>query len=222
MFFFLIFFRRNMLCIFKLIYGVGLRALRKLFMEINPAWSNQPSDALAFDRGSMKLAKDEEIVFNRGDINKWDFSLMTTALLYSKTCALEISKRQGYTLALRELKTCRNNLVGHPSTEKMSDEDFQTFWPHLSNNFEILGADPDDIAEIIRQSGTSYSKYSIGTSRRAGWAVSMVCCNRLIATLVKLPRTGGQNFPYTSTFVALVCHDHYFLSNEFRKQNLKN
>lgn len=142
------------MCIFKLLYGVGLTVLRKLFMEINPAWSNQPSDAAGFDKGKMKLTKDEEIVFNRGDINEWDLSLMTKALLYSKSCALEISKKRDCALALHELKNGRNRLLGHPSTEKMSDADFNAFWPLLFNNFVTLGANPDDIAEITLQSGT--------------------------------------------------------------------
>ena len=142
------------MCIFKLLYGVGLRVLRKLFMEINPTWSNQPSDAAGFDKGKMKLTKDEEIVFNRGDIKEWDLSLMTKALLYSKSCALEISKKPDYALALHELKNSRNRLLGHPSTEKMSDADFNAFWPLLSNNFVTLGANPVDIAEITLQSGT--------------------------------------------------------------------
>ena len=141
------------MCIFKLIYGVGLRALRKLFMEINPKWFNQPSDAAGFDKGAMKLSKDELIVFNNGDVNEWDFSLMTTALLYSKSCALEINKKPGYALALRELKNLRNRLLGHPCTERMCDADFNVFWPRLSGNFVTLGADPDEIAEITLHSG---------------------------------------------------------------------
>ena len=145
--------RRNILCIFKLVYGVGLRALRKLFMEINHAWSNQPSDAAAFDRGRMKLNKEEEVIFNNGNIIEWDFSLITTVLLYSKVCAFEISKRPGYDFALRELKSSRNKLLGHPSSEQMSDEDFDIFWPLLSTHFVTLGADQAEIAEIKLQSG---------------------------------------------------------------------
>lgn len=72
---------KNVLCIYKLIYGVGLRTLRRLFMDINPNWSNQQSDAAAFDKGKMTLSKDEQVSFNRGNIKEWDFSLMTTALL---------------------------------------------------------------------------------------------------------------------------------------------
>ena len=146
--------RRSILCIFKLIYGVGLQALRKLFLEMNPSWTNQPSDAAAFDRGKMKLNKEEENVFNSGNIDKWDFSLITTALLFSKSCVFEMSKRPGYNIALRELKKIRNKLLGHPSTDGMSDDDFNIFWPQLSAHFLALGADPVEIADIKIQSGT--------------------------------------------------------------------
>lgn len=79
---------------------------------------------------------------------------MTTALLYSKSCALEMNKRPDLARALQDLKITRNKLLGHPSTERMSDADFDTFWPQLSKNFEILGAEAGDIAEIMLQPGT--------------------------------------------------------------------
>ncbi|KAM7440500.1 SAM domain (Sterile alpha motif) [Porites harrisoni] len=143
---------RNILCIFKLIYGVGLQAIRKLFKEMNPTWTNQPSDAAAFDRGKMKLNKEEENVFNSGDIEKWDFSLITTALCFSKACALEMSKRADCDDALKELKKIRNKLLGHPSTDRMCDADFNIYWPQLSSHFVTLGANPADIADIKNQS----------------------------------------------------------------------
>ena len=127
-------------------------------MVINPTWSNQPSDAAAFDRGRMKLNKEEEVNFNNGNINEWDFSLITTVLLYSRQCALEIAKRPGNDIALRELKNLRNRLLGHPSTDQMSDEDFDVFWPVLSAHFVTLGADANEIAEIKLQSGTYLSQ----------------------------------------------------------------
>lgn len=139
---------RNILCIYKLIYGVGLRTLRKLFMDINPNWSNQPSDAATFDKGKMKLSKDEQVSFNKGNIKEWDFSLMTTALLYSQSCVVEIVQRPGHEAALKELKKCRNKLLGHPSTDAMSDADFSYFWPLLSKHFITLGADPKVISEM--------------------------------------------------------------------------
>ena len=143
------------MCIFKLIYGVGLRGLRKLFMEINPSWSNQPSDAAAFHKGTMNLKKDEAAVFNRGNINEWDFSLMTTVLVYSQSCKLKMNKTPSHRLALLELKKRRNEVIGHRPTEKMSEEEFNIIWPILSNNFVTLGVDEGDIADILRQSGTS-------------------------------------------------------------------
>ena len=142
------------MCIFKLIYGVGLRALRKLFMEIHPSWSNVPGDAAGLDKGAMKLGKEEECSFNTGNINEWDFSLITSVLLFSKRCALEISKRAHHEDSLRDLKVYRNKLLGHPSNDKMSDSDFNSFWPNLHSNFVTLGASPDEIAEIKVQSGT--------------------------------------------------------------------
>lgn len=139
---------KNILCVYKLIYGVGLRTLRRLFMDINPNWSNQPSDAAAFDKGKMKLSTDEQVSFNKGNIKEWDFSLMTTTLLYSKSCVLEIVKRPGYETALKELKKCRNKLLGHPSTDTMSDTDFGYYWPLLSKHFITLGADPKVISDM--------------------------------------------------------------------------
>ncbi|XP_015766118.1 PREDICTED: uncharacterized protein LOC107344948 [Acropora digitifera] len=143
---------RNILCIFKLVYGVGLQALRDLFMQIHPKWTNQPSDAAALDKGRMRLDKNEEVIFNKGDINQWDFSLITSTLLFSKICAIEISKKPGCDTALQELKKTRNKLLGHPCTDRMSNTDFNIFWPQLCNNFVALGADRAKIVEIQSQS----------------------------------------------------------------------
>ena len=123
-------------------------------MEINPTWTNQPSDAAGFDKGKMKLNKEEEVTFNNGNIDEWDFSLISTVLLHSNGCALEMSKRPGFDIALRELKKSRNKLLGHPSTDRMSDDDFSIFWPLLSAHFVTIGADSTEIAEIKLQSGT--------------------------------------------------------------------
>lgn len=125
-------------------------------MQIHPSWSNKPGDAAALNKGSMHLGKEDEAVFKKGNIEEWDFSLMTTVLLFSTRCALEISKRPGFDIALRELKKCRNRLLGHPSTDRMSDADFNYFWPLLSSNFITLGADADDIANLKLKSGTFF------------------------------------------------------------------
>ena len=123
-------------------------------MQIHPKWTNQPSDAAALDKGRMRLGKNEEVIFNKGDINQWDFSLITSTLLFSKICAIEISKKPGCDTALQELKKTRNKLLGHPCTDRMSNTDFNIFWPQLCNNFVALGADRAKIVEIQSQSGT--------------------------------------------------------------------
>ncbi|XP_068747701.1 sterile alpha motif domain-containing protein 9-like [Montipora capricornis] len=148
---------RNILCILKLVYGVGLRTLRKLFKGIHPSWSNQPSDAAGFSKGKMNVCKEAQAIFNTGNIEEWDFSLMTTVLLYSPTCSVAINKRPGYEVALRELKECRNKLLGHPSSDKMSDGAFNYFWPLLSANFVTLGADSREINDIKRKSDEIYA-----------------------------------------------------------------
>ena len=83
-------------------------------MQIHPEWTNQPSDAAALDKGRMRLDKNEEVIFNKGDINQWDFSLITSALRFSKICAIEIRKKPGCDTVLQELKKTRNKLLGHP------------------------------------------------------------------------------------------------------------
>jgi len=135
------------------VYGVGLRALRELFKQIHPSWSNTPGDAAVLDKGKMCFGREEEACFRRGKIEEWDFSLMTSVLLFSTKCALEISRRPGYDLALRELKKCRNKLLGHPSTDRMSDSEFNYYWPLLSKNFITLGADSYAIAALKLKSG---------------------------------------------------------------------
>ena len=134
-------------------YGVGLQALRELFKQIHPSWSNTPGDATALDKGSMCIGREEEACFKRGNIEEWDFSLMTSVLLFSTKCALEINRRPGYGIALRDLKKCRNKLLGHPSTDRMSDADFNHYWPLLSTNFITLGADSYAIAALKLKSG---------------------------------------------------------------------
>ncbi len=122
-------------------------------MQIHPSWSNKPTDAAALSKGKIRLGKEEEAIFKKGNIDEWDFSLMTSVLLFTTRCALEISKRPGYGIALQELKKCRNKLLGHPSTDKMSDADFNYYWPLLSSNFITLGANPQDIDELKLRSG---------------------------------------------------------------------
>ena len=129
-------------------YGVGLRTLRKLFLEIHPTWSNQPKDAAGLDRGKMMLKGYEDNLFKTGKTEDWDFSLMTTVLMFSKKCSLEISKKPGYEKTLKTLKECRNKLLGHLPTDKISTKEFKIHWTTMSAGFETLGADPAEMEDI--------------------------------------------------------------------------
>lgn len=134
---------------------MGLQALRDFFMKIHPEWTNQPSDAAALEKGLMILDNNEQLLdFNKGDITQWNFSLITTVLLFSKRCAIEIKKKSGRKNALEMLKMFRNKWLGHPCTDKMSNKDFNTFWGKSRRHFVALGADPSKIDEIKSQSGT--------------------------------------------------------------------
>lgn len=129
---------------------MGLQALRKVFMDIHPTWSNKPADAKSLVKGSMKLKGNESASFNKGDINNWDVSLITTVLLYSKKCKAEISKRPGLEDAVRSIKDHKNQLISHISSERMPDADFQTYWPVISNDIVTIGGKSEDIEDISK------------------------------------------------------------------------
>ena len=130
-------------------YGVGLTALRNLFMDIHPSWSNMPGDALTMDRGAMRLKRHEAASFNKGDISEWDVSLITTVLLHSKKCKDEISKRPGFEDAIRNIKDHKNQLLSHPCTDKMPDADYHFYWPAISGHLETIGASKEEIDAIL-------------------------------------------------------------------------
>lgn len=123
-------------------------------METNPKWSNKPSDADIFDQGILEFNyESEKEAFYRGDINKWDFSLISNVLLYSNGCAREIRRRRDRKGALRDLRNIRNKLLGHNYTDRLSDDDFSRYWPLLSSSFITLGADPQKIQELKLKAG---------------------------------------------------------------------
>ena len=129
--------------------GVGLRTLRKRFMDIQPTWTNQPTDAAALERGGMNLKGYQEDMFKTGDIHRWDISLLITVLLFSKKCSREISKNSSHAKALETLRDRRNRLIGHASTDEMPTDDFNVHWPVISTALQTLGADPDEMQAIL-------------------------------------------------------------------------
>ncbi|KAK3753031.1 hypothetical protein QZH41_014997, partial [Actinostola sp. cb2023] len=140
--------RNNFSKVLIITNGLGLNTLRKLFKDIHPSWSNKPDDAKSLDKGRMNLQKHELALFNTGDINKWDVSLMTTVLLFSKECAKELSNR-GYEDAVRTIKDQKNQLISHVSSERMTGDEFNTAWAKISKNLETIGASTKDIEDIL-------------------------------------------------------------------------
>ncbi|XP_031548674.1 uncharacterized protein LOC116286340 [Actinia tenebrosa] len=149
--------RQNRFQVMWLVNGVGLTALRKLFMDIHPTWSNNSADAKSLDKGRMILSEEHELVaFNNGDINKWDVSLITKVLLYSKKCKEVISKRLGFKRAICCIKRYKDKLVSHACDEKMSDADYQVHWPAISGHLETIGASKEEIDTILKENGKVY------------------------------------------------------------------
>ncbi|KAK3753033.1 hypothetical protein QZH41_014999, partial [Actinostola sp. cb2023] len=140
--------RNNLSKVLIITNGLGLDTLRKLFMDIHPSWSNKPDDAKTLDKGRMNLQKHELALFNTGDINKWDVSLVTTVLLFSKECAKELSRNRGYEDAVRTIKDQKNQLISHVSSERMTGDEFNTAWAKISKSLETIGASTKDIEDI--------------------------------------------------------------------------
>lgn len=92
------------MCIFKFVYGVGLRVFCMLFKDINFLWINKLFDVVGMDRGKMEFIKEEEDSFNKGDINEWDFLLMIKVFFNFRSCVLEINKRFDFICVLQELR----------------------------------------------------------------------------------------------------------------------
>ncbi|XP_031548673.1 sterile alpha motif domain-containing protein 9-like [Actinia tenebrosa] len=105
----------------------------------------------------MILSEEHELVaFNNGDINKWDVSLITKVLLYSKKCKEVISKRLGFKRAICCIKRYKDKLVSHACDEKMSDADYQVHWPAISGHLETIGASKEEIDTILKENGKVY------------------------------------------------------------------
>ena len=158
----------------------------------------------------MKLLKHEESVFNTGDIEKWDFSLMSTVLLYSKKCSHEVSKQPTLKKALLTLKDYRNQLIGHPSTDKMSSEDFDKIWPAVSSAVQDLGASFDDIHGILtgESSWTMCVDWLVACVR--GWCVCAGCARA----------TGCELFFNISIYLFLLSDDVLTSAEHYREMFL--
>lgn len=131
-----------------LLYSTGLETLRKLFLEIHPNWSNKLADAKKLDKGKMRLQSHEQDLFDTGNINKWDVSLIITVLLYSKKCYKALTKRKGFEKAIRTIKDNKNLLISHKDSERLTDDEFSSAWEVLSQSLQTIGASSNQIEQV--------------------------------------------------------------------------
>ena len=124
---------------------VGANTLRKYFCSIHPYWSNKPIDACNLDKGLLKLEKQQEQMFNSGNIKQWDVSLLIRVLRFSKRSSLELKKHPDIDKALKEVRDIRNNLIAHASSARLSKSNFEVQWNLLKANLIILGAKEEDV-----------------------------------------------------------------------------
>ena len=142
-------------------YKVALERLRTLFKQIHPTWADTPSDAEQLEKGNLVFDpgdRDMEESFNTGNVEEWDFTLMSRALLKSKKCEYELSRNPKYSGYIRSIDTLRKirNKIGHPSKYGLDDTEFQTYKNGIKTSLTGLGVP----AEIIEKSskGKLYGK----------------------------------------------------------------
>ena len=120
--------RRYYMQLVRVLFKCGLKALRELFMQIHPNWSNRPNDIRTFDMGTMRLkGKNETAMFQSGDIDQWDISLLSKVLLYSKVSKEKLSNDKafdGCKEAVDSITTIRNYVLGHSESGEMTKHDY--------------------------------------------------------------------------------------------------
>ena len=132
-----------------MLIGVGANCIRNYFLTIHPTWGNKPSDALALQKGVLKLHPLEEAEFNTGNIESWDVSLLVSVLQYTLVSAVELKRNPDIKNALCKVQEIRNRIVAHAKNEKIDDTKFQFFWEELKRNLLVLGAKEADIDETL-------------------------------------------------------------------------
>ena len=129
--------------------GVGAECLRKYFLTIHPTWSNKPSDASALTKGVLKLQTEEETIFNTGNIEKWDVSLLFRVLRFSAASSVELRLNPDKKDALCSIREIRNRIFAHAANEKVNDGDFEMLWEDLKCNLLVIGGSEEDINETL-------------------------------------------------------------------------
>ncbi|CAB4032574.1 Hypothetical predicted protein, partial [Paramuricea clavata] len=141
--------RRHFNILTRLLMGVGAECLRKYFLTIHPTWSNKPSDASTLKKGVLELQTEEETIFNTGNIEKWDVSLLFRVLRFSAVSSVELKLNPDKKVALCSIREIRNKIFAHAANEKVNDSDFKMLWGDLKCNLLVIGGSEEDINETL-------------------------------------------------------------------------
>ena len=127
------------------LYTCGLETLRQVFKRIHPSWKNSPNDLLCFDKGKLRFDfPKEKKVFETGDIDQWDLTLLTKVLRFTKVSKdiLEKDPRfYGYLDAMNSLREMKNVFVSHKNKPELTDVKFKRYLSEMEASLIKLGLD---------------------------------------------------------------------------------
>ena len=136
------------------LYDKGLNRLRHVFKTFYPNWNNSPADAKGFQKGQLQFRfPDQEALFDAGDINHWDFTLITNILLHSKVSGKHLKssdpKYNGFQGAIIGLQTIRNEFA-HAPKPSLTEADYDQILDDAIAHLMVLGADKKEFDDFIK------------------------------------------------------------------------
>ena len=127
------------------LYRCGLETLREVFKRIHPGWKNSPNDLRLFDKGKLRFDfQREKKVFETGDIDQWDLTLLVKVLRFTKVSQGVLEKDscyKGYLNAMKSLKEMKNDLVSHRNKPELTDVKFKRYLSEMEAALNTLGLD---------------------------------------------------------------------------------
>ena len=142
--YFILIYRRNFIQLATMLYKCGLEALRKLFLQIHPAWKNEPEDIKGFKRGQFRADHYKQSKFLSGDVSKWDITLICKVLLYSKVSKQKLHKEEdfkGYKEAIKCIREIKNSMLSHNNNNAVTNHDYKTAIKDLRSSVIKIGFD---------------------------------------------------------------------------------
>ena len=95
------------------------------------------------ERPSDKLLRSK---FQQGDTSEWDCTVLFAAIRSSRCIGSHLNPT--IRTALDDLRTIRNQVVGHATEATLTDAEFQTMFSDVENSFKTLGIPVHDLTQI--------------------------------------------------------------------------